>query len=110
MVNATVVINNQTVSTHQGGYLPFSAELTGHVSPGENLLSVLVDANCLPVPPMGYGGVAASVDFFQPGGIYRDVRLSFSVLIPGEVSRTVVACEAIRSFPSSNSTCRVPLA
>ena len=73
MVNATVVINNQTVSTHQGGYLPFSAELTGHVSPGENLLSVLVDANCLPVPPMGYGGVAASVDFFQPGGIYRDV-------------------------------------
>ena len=75
MVNATVVINNQTVSTHQGGYLPFSAELTGHVSPGENLLSVLVDANCLPVPPMGYGGVAASVDFFQPGGIYRDVTL-----------------------------------
>jgi beta-galactosidase len=75
MVNATVVINDQTVATHQGGYLPFSAELTGHVSPGDNLLSVLVDANCLPVPPMSYGRGPASVDFFQPGGIYRDVRL-----------------------------------
>jgi len=75
MVNATVVINDQTVSTHQGGYLPFSAELTGHVTPGENLLAVLVDANCLPVPPMSLGSGPASVDFFQPGGIYRDVRL-----------------------------------
>jgi beta-galactosidase len=75
MVNATVVINDQTVSTHQGGYLPFSAELTGHVTSGDNLLAVLVDANCLPVPPMSYGRGPASVDFFQPGGIYRDVRL-----------------------------------
>ncbi len=75
MVNATVVINDQTVSTHQGGYLPFSAELTGHVTSGDNLLSVLVDGNCLPVPPMSYGQSAASIDFFQPGGIYRDVRL-----------------------------------
>jgi beta-galactosidase len=75
MVNATVVINDRPVSTHQGGYLPFSAELTGHVSPGDNLLSVLVDANCLPVPPMSYGRGPTTVDFFQPGGIYRDVRL-----------------------------------
>ncbi len=75
MVNATVVINNRTVATHQGGYLPFSAELTGHVTSGDNLLSVLVDANCLPVPPMSYGRGPNSVDFFQPGGIYRDVRM-----------------------------------
>jgi beta-galactosidase len=75
MVNATVVINSQTVSTHQGGYLPFSAELTGHVTSGDNLLAVLVDANCLPVPPMSWGHGPASVDFFQPGGIYRDVYL-----------------------------------
>ena len=75
MVNATVVINDQTVGTHQGGYLPFSAELTGHVTSGDNLLSVLVDGNCLPVPPMSYGQGPASIDFFQPGGIYRDVRL-----------------------------------
>jgi beta-galactosidase len=75
MVNATVVINDQTVSTHQGGYLPFSAELTGHVNSGDNLLAVLVDGNCLPVPPMSLGRGPASVDFFQPGGIYREVRL-----------------------------------
>ena len=75
MVNATVVINDKTVATHQGGYLPFSAELTGHVSPGDNLLAVLVDANCMPVPPMSPGAGPTTVDFFQPGGIYRDVRL-----------------------------------
>ncbi len=75
MVNATVVINDRTVSTHQGGYLPFSAELTGHVASGDNLLSVLVDANCMPVPPMSPGQGPTTIDFFQPGGIYRDVRL-----------------------------------
>ena len=75
MVNATVVINDQTVATHQGGYLPFSAELTGYVSSGDNLLSVLVDGNCLPVPPMSPGQGPTTIDFFQPGGIYRDVRL-----------------------------------
>jgi len=75
MVNATVVINDQTVGTHQGGYLPFSAELTGHLTSGDNLLAVLVDANCLPVPPMSFGAGPNTIDFFQPGGIYRDVRL-----------------------------------
>jgi beta-galactosidase len=75
MVNATVVINGRTVSTHQGGYLPFSAELTGHVTSGGNLLAVLVDASCMPVPPMSYGAGPTTIDFFQPGGIYRDVRL-----------------------------------
>jgi beta-galactosidase len=75
MVNATVVINDQAVSTHQGGYLPFSAELTDHVTSGDNLLSVLVDGDCLPVPPMSPGQGPTTIDFFQPGGIYRDVRL-----------------------------------
>jgi beta-galactosidase len=75
MVNAAVVINDQAVSTHQGGYLPWSAELTGKVNTGDNLLSVIVDARCLPVPPVGVGCGPGSVDFFQPGGIYRDVTL-----------------------------------
>jgi beta-galactosidase len=69
------VINDRIVATHQGGYLPFSAELTGHVTSGDNLLSVLVDGNCLPVPPMSLGAGPVTVDFFQPAGIYRDVRL-----------------------------------
>jgi beta-galactosidase len=75
MVNAAVVVNDQTVSTHQGGYLPWSAELTGKVTAGDNLLSVIVDSRCLPVPPIGVGRGPESVDFFQPGGIYRDVNL-----------------------------------
>jgi beta-galactosidase len=75
MVNATVVINDQAVSTHQGGYLPWSAELTGKVAESDNLLAVIVDSRCLPVPPIGVGRGPASVDFFQPGGIYRDVNL-----------------------------------
>jgi hypothetical protein len=75
MVNASVAINDQVVSTHQGGYLPFSAELTGKVTSGDNLLAVIVDSRCLPVPPVGVGRGPGSVDFFQPGGIYRDVRL-----------------------------------
>jgi beta-galactosidase len=75
MVNASVVINDQAVSTHQGGYLPWSAELTGKVTSGDNLLAVIVDSRCLPVPPVGMGRGPYSIDFFQPGGIYRDVSL-----------------------------------
>ena len=75
MVNATVVINDQTVSSHQGGYLPLSAELTGQVTAGDNLLAVIVDGRNLAVPPMGVGNGPRTIDFFQPGGIYRDVNL-----------------------------------
>ena len=75
MVNASVVMNDQAVSTHQGGYLPWSAELTGKVTSGDNLLAVIVDARCLPVPPVGMGRGPNSIDFLQPGGIYRDVSL-----------------------------------
>jgi beta-galactosidase len=75
MVNATVVLNGTTVATHQGGYLPFSAELTGALVPGDNVLAVITDSRWLPVPPAGAPGGARSIDFLQPGGIYRDVRL-----------------------------------
>ena len=73
MVNATVD-QRQYSDRHQGGYLPLSAELTGHLVPGDNVLAVVVDSRCLPVPPDG-SRRAASVDYLQPGGIYRDVRL-----------------------------------
>jgi beta-galactosidase len=75
MVNASVVINDQAVGTHRGGYLPFSAELTGYVTSGDNLLAVVVDSRSLPVPPISFGHGPHSIDFFQPGGIYRDVSL-----------------------------------
>jgi beta-galactosidase len=75
LVSATVLLNGSRVSQHQGGYLPWSAELTGSLAEGGNLLAVIVDARWLPVPPDGAAAGAAAVDFLQPGGIYRDVRL-----------------------------------
>ncbi|MBO0819166.1 MAG: beta-galactosidase, partial [Actinobacteria bacterium] len=75
MVNATVVLNGTTVATHQGGYLPFSAELTGALVPGENVLAVIADSRWLPVPPAGAPQGAGSIDYLQPGGIHRDARL-----------------------------------
>jgi beta-galactosidase len=73
--SATVLLNGVPVASHQGGYLPWSAELTHALIPGDNVLAVIVDARWLPVPPSGAPGGAASVDFLQPGGIYRDVSL-----------------------------------
>jgi beta-galactosidase len=75
MVDATVVLNGTTVATHVGGYLPFSAELTSALTTGDNVLAVIVDSRWLPVPPEGKAGGAATVDYLQPGGIYRDVAL-----------------------------------
>lgn len=75
MTNATVVVNGTSLGTHQGGYLPWSAELTGHLADGDNVLAVIVDSRWLQVPPDGAAGGAAAVDYLQPGGIYRGVTL-----------------------------------
>jgi len=75
MADATVLLNGTAVATHRGGYLPFSAELTGSLLAQDNVLAVVVDSRWLPVPPAGHAGGAASIDFLQPGGIYRDAAL-----------------------------------
>ena len=75
MCNAAVYVNGVSVATHSGGYLPFSAELTGHLRRGDNVLAVVADARWLDVPPGNPAASAAAVDYLQPGGIYRDVRL-----------------------------------
>ena len=75
MVNATVLINGTVVSTHQGGYLPWSTELTGHLTGEDNVLALIVDSRWLPVPPGGAPAGASAVDYLQPGGIYRDATL-----------------------------------
>jgi beta-galactosidase len=75
LVDATVVINGTTLGTHRGGYLPWSAELTGHLAEHDNVLAVIVDSRWLPVPPDGARDGAPAVDYLQPGGIYRDVAL-----------------------------------
>jgi beta-galactosidase len=75
MVNAAVAINGTPLAPHVGGYLPFTAELTGHLADGDNTLAVIVDSRWLQVPPEGAPAGAAAVDYLQPGGIYRDVTL-----------------------------------
>jgi beta-galactosidase len=75
MACATAVLNGTPLGSHQGGYLPMSIELTGHLAGGDNVLALIVDARCLPVPPHGGPRGARAVDYLQPGGIYRDAAL-----------------------------------
>ena len=77
MTHATVTLNGSDVADHLGGYLPFSAEITAALKPTGNVLAVRLDSTFnLDVPPdRPASTVNAWVDFWQPGGIYRDVRL-----------------------------------
>jgi beta-galactosidase len=77
LTHSTVTLNGTLIADHQGGYLPFSAEVTGQLRQEGNALAVTLDSTFnLDVPPdrpVPY--LSTSVDFWQPGGIYRDVRL-----------------------------------
>ena len=71
MLVSTVYLNGGLIGEHQGGFTPFSFEITQFVTPGENLLTVYVDATEDPnVPPFG-----GQVDYLTFGGLYRDVTL-----------------------------------
>jgi len=77
MTRATVTLNGTQVADHLGGYLPFSAEITGLLRAEGNVLAVRLDASFnLNVPPdWPAPEPTISVDYWQPGGLYRDVRL-----------------------------------
>jgi beta-galactosidase len=75
MTSATVFLGGVQIAQHQGGYLPWSVELTRHLVAGDNLLAVVVDSRWLDVPPDGASAGAKAVDYLEPGGIYRDVAL-----------------------------------
>lgn len=73
MLETTVYLNGELLGVHQGGYTPFSFDLTRHLVPGENVLTVYVDATeKATIPPFGN-----QVDFLTFGGLYRDVYLRF---------------------------------
>jgi beta-galactosidase len=74
MTTAAVYLGGTQISQHQGGFLPWSAELTSHIVPGDNVLAVKVDSTWQDVPPDNPQG-AWSIDYLMPGGIYRDVGL-----------------------------------
>jgi beta-galactosidase len=76
MSATTPWINGTALPQHLGGYLPFSFELTDLVRPGDNVLAVDVDDTWdWPVPPQGNPTGPTAIDFYQPGGIYRPMRI-----------------------------------
>lgn len=73
MTSCTLIINGHTLGDHDGGYIPFSFDLTDYLRTGENLLHVRLDSTERPdVPPNGL-----VVDYLTFGGIYRDVELRY---------------------------------
>ncbi len=75
MVGATPTINGHTLPQHLGGYLPFRYEITDWLTTGDNVLAVAVDSRWSNVPPEGAPVGAKRIDYLEPGGIYRSVRL-----------------------------------
>ena len=64
-------LNGKAVGSHTGGFTPFEIDITESlVIDGENLIAVRVDSeiNNMTSPPIG-------VDWFNYGGIYRDVSI-----------------------------------
>lgn len=74
MIACEVFLNGRKLGENEGGYLPFSFDLTDFLNEtGDNLLTVRLDSTERPdIPP--YGGV---VDYLTFGGIYRDVTLRY---------------------------------
>ena len=81
---ATVWVNETEVVSHEGGYTPFEAEITEHVSPGEEIrITAVVDntLNWQSIPPGVIEDTPAGKrqrywhDFFNYGGIHRNVWL-----------------------------------
>jgi len=71
MIACSVGINGHKLGENDGGYTPFSYDITDYLQDGENLLTVQVDSTERPdIPPYGY-----VVDYLTFGGIYRDVWL-----------------------------------
>jgi beta-galactosidase len=75
MTEATPAINGHELSSHLGGYLPFSYEITDWIKEGANVLAVAVDSRWSNVPPQGSSHGTRSIDYLEAGGIHRSVRL-----------------------------------
>jgi beta-galactosidase len=75
MVGATPVINGHTLPEHLGGYLPFRYEITNWLRSGNNVLAVALDSRWKNVPPEGSPKGPRSIDYLEPGGIFRSVNL-----------------------------------
>ena len=75
MVGATPVVNGHVLPQHLGGYLPFQYEITDLLTGNDNVLAVAVDSRWSNVPPEGSPRGPHSIDYLEPGGIFRPVSL-----------------------------------
>jgi len=92
MGKCKVWLNGELVAENFGGYLPFSADLTGKLNFGqENVIAVRADNSDDPnYPP---GKPQANLDFTYFGGIYRDVWLvaTESIFVTNPNDENIVA-------------------
>jgi beta-galactosidase len=74
MIASEVWLNGGRLGEYEGGYTPFSFDLTPYLNEtGENLLTVYLDSTeRKDIPPYGY-----VVDYLTFGGVYRDVHLRY---------------------------------
>jgi len=96
MTVAEVYLNGQLLGRHQGGYTPFSVELTPALKWGEeNVLAVRVDSReQKQVPPEGADKMFG---YYLFGGIQRDVELR--VVDPLHLEEVYYTTEAIAPQP-----------
>ena len=73
MMTAAVYLNGTWMTSHEGGYLPFTVDLTSELKRGKNVIEVRVNNEDNPqIPP---GKTLKDLDFNYYGGIYRNVTL-----------------------------------
>jgi beta-galactosidase len=85
---ADVWLNGLHLTTHYGGYIPFTVDISKAVKYGQkNVLIVRLDNSDNPqVPP---GKPQADLDFVYFGGLYRSVQLQ--VLHPVHITNSILA-------------------
>ncbi len=103
MTASTVWINGTKLGEYQGGYTPFSFDLTPHLDfEGENVLAVDVDSTERPdIPPFGY-----QIDYLTFGGIYREVSLR---IVPGTFIENICAKpkDVLSTKPALDVDCHI---
>jgi beta-galactosidase len=88
---ADLWMNGKHLTTHYGGYLPFTVDISNAVNFGrDNVLLVRLDNSDNPeVPP---GKPQSELDFVYFGGLYRSVQ--FQVLNPLHITDPILADKA----------------
>ena len=72
----TVYVNGNEAASHGNAYLPFSCDITGHIKPGENTVSVQVSNDLSPRYPWGKQKKRRGGIWYTPcSGIWQTVWL-----------------------------------